>query len=262
MTPETRKKISDKVKAARARETLEQKEARKCKRAENWANKPIAEKRERSLKISKARKNKKEELIIIAKKAYENKSDEAKANSNACLSLAYTSEVRAKISKTKAPVQSHINKKISDSVKANWDIMSPEDKAVRIHSALSNGGKEYELINGTVQWFHSSWEAACADVLLNLGIMFKFQEMFVLGDYNYVADFYLAQCKTIIEVKGRPFAVKRWDEITVPALEKYLDPSIKVFVLRYKPDVKCFGNLNKFLDTMDQLKLGKLLETP
>ena len=60
----------------------------------------------------------------------------------------------------------------------------------------------------------------------------------------------------------RASAWERWNNVIVPAIEQYMNRQWSVFVLPRCPDHKNVDKLSSFLSTMDQLKLGELLESP
>lgn len=263
LTQEQKLKISNSLKAARAAETEEQKEKRRKARSLSWAEKNIEEKIKIRSKISASRKKRSAELQKIAKDSWNNRATDSKLRSiNAMLESCHKETVQVKASVSRRKKQKVTNIKISNSIQAYWNNIGVEEKNTRIKSSLSFSSKEYKLINGSFEKFQSSWEAACANVLIKLGICFKPQFSYLLGNKYYIADFYLPLHNIIIEVKGCPKAWERWWKIQVPIIREFLDSNIKVFVLGYKPNYKNINSFDNFISSLDQLKLGELLEHP
>jgi hypothetical protein len=145
-----------------------------------------------------------------------------------------------------------------------WDEMSPDRRSARLRR-MQDGRrlKEYTLVNGAVERFHSSWEAACANVLIGLGIRYRPQVHFLLGGVNYFADFVIDTpegWRTIIEVKGHPKAWVRWNDVTVPALHRELRGDWHVYLLDHKPRGLQPATLTDFLRTMARVATGRPLQ--
>ena len=239
--------MSRKMRAVRRSEP---KARRRCRiarqRASIAANPDVQAARAES--ISRTRKGMGERISKVASEAYRRKSTRAKAASLANLRHGRTSAMKRKAAASRADRQSSINRKIAAGVKANWQNTPESVKRERIVKALTAGAKSYSLINGEVKRFHSSWEAACADVLISVGRKYKTQRAFKLGDVTYVADFVLYG-KIIIEVKGAPRARERWERVTFPAIRRHLDPAWSVYVADFKPD-RDYGSFQEFLNDL------------
>jgi len=163
-------------------------------------------------------------------------------------------KIKDRAYKARESKRKETNVKISEGVKKSWDGITPENKTARVKSALNHSAKEYILINNTMQFFHSSWEAGCANVFIQLGIEYETQKIFQLGKNRYSADFYLPHENIVIEVKGMPKAWKRWHEITLPRINKYWDRDIKLFVVSFNPILK-YSTLDQFLNDMTLIVL-------
>ncbi len=115
--------------------------------------------------------------------------------------------------------------------------------------------KSYTLVNGLVEKFHSSWEAACADALIHAGIPYDPQVHLVLGDVSYFADFVVddpAGGKVVIEVKGY---YRAWDNKTLPALHRNLRGDWRVYLLDHKTRVRP-ASLREFLEPLTLVATG------
>ena len=257
-TDARRKRYSDMVKKRLALLSPEQRSARSKKIHESMSEDAKLRRRQ---KISTTRLSRHDQISRVAKEACSRKSNEAREASAANLRLGWTTEVRNRAVETRASYQPEINEKISKSIQDGWDEMPKEEKRSRVVRALTFSLKDYLMCDGTSRKFGSSWEAACANVLINLDIAFEVQHPFDLGGKNYIADFVLSGDLIIIEVKGQPEAWKRWETQKLPAIHRWLDRSWKVYVLDHKTS-GVFESLSSFLSTMDQLKLGELLESP
>jgi very-short-patch-repair endonuclease len=201
-----------------------------------------------------------------AKEACARKTVEAKQRSSfANVWVSKTPDEKAKIIrksvKTRSKNQKRTNAKIAKAVQTYWNNVGSKEKKTRTRKALKTSNKKYKLFNGKKVKFHSSWEAACANVLEYLECEYEVGVMFKLGKYHYHADFVLPDKKIIIEVKGRPQARERWDSKTEPALQKYLHKkhgsAWKVYLLTFcVAEYDCYSKLKEFLKTMDHIKLG------
>lgn len=113
--------------------------------------------------------------------------------------------------------------------------------------------KPYVLLDGTVQPFRSSWEAACANVFIHMGCSYQSEVQFILGGRNYFADFVLGN--VIVEVKGYPDAWKRWNEDTLPRIKKHLVGDWQVYLLDNKTRLRPSG-LQEFLGHLTHVVSG------
>lgn len=247
-TDEMRAEMSRKMRAIRRSESASKKTARLQKRAKTMKENPEIEEARRSA-ISRTLKKNQKKLSELAKKRSSTKEARERLSRNSLSgwvrrSKEERSELGRKIAASRASNQKETNKKISSSVKKDWDRSSPEKKCSRIKSAMTSCANEYTLVDGRTEFFHSSWEAACADVLIGLGCEYETQVSFDLGGITYVADFVVDD--KVIEVKGFVKAKERWESKVLPAIKKGMEKSWSVYVVDWKPENR-YQTLSKFL---------------
>jgi hypothetical protein len=112
--------------------------------------------------------------------------------------------------------------------------------------------KVYRLVDGTDQFFHSSWEADVANALIRSGVEYDAQLLFELGDVRYLADFWIPSIQLVVEVKGHPRAWKRWNEVTLPALRAHGSRDIRYAVMASRlPDGALWSDVQEVLQPVD-----------
>jgi hypothetical protein len=151
-TPEMRRAMSEKMKARRASDSKEQKEARKLKRSETMKLNPNIERR-RVAAISQTRRQKRDVLRESARKSWIDPSP-TRSTSLANLERRSDPDVRARACKTRD--QHAINAKIARSVQADWDTMSLEHKIARSRKAVTIAKNLYVMCDGSIQSFKGS----------------------------------------------------------------------------------------------------------
>jgi hypothetical protein len=174
------------------------------------------------------------------RRAYAAKTDDEKAEVRAQrrrMWAAYSPEQRAAVVE-----------KIGKASKRRWDAMPFEARVAFIHKMAKQPMKMYEMADGSRQRFRSSWEAACANVLTQLGCDYGCELPFDLVSKTYFADFVL-DGNIIIEVKGHPRAHAKWRRETLPAIRQNLK-GWTVYCLERNVDGKTFGTLQQFLDSL------------
>lgn len=138
--------------------------------------------------------------------------------------------------------------KIGKASKRHWDAMPFEARVAFIHKMAKQPMKMYEMADGSRQRFRSSWEAACANVLTQLGCDYGCELPFDIVSKTYFADFVL-DGNIIIEVKGHPRAHAKWRRETLPAIRRNLK-GWTVYCLERNVDGKTFDSLEQFLDSL------------
>ena len=148
--------------------------------------------------------------------------------------------------------QALLNSAWAEKSRQSWADMTLADKRERVIKQAPTR-KDYTLIDGSIAGFHSSWEAACANVLIELGIKYKMQYAFDLGSVCWLSDFCMPHRHIIIEVKGHYRASARWDDIIAPAIHRSrLTKQYKIYVLRKSPALG-WNTFQQFLDTLEML---------